>query len=775
MEVTHNHNAKSQLAKLLATENITVQHKPDAKTAWFDVKNRVLCLPVWRSMSNDLYDLLVVHEVGHALDTPADGWLEAISDIAKRVQGSTSNRALGAVKGFLNVIEDARIDKRQKRRFPGARRNYVKGYQELIEKDFFGTKTRDINSMSFIDRLNIYCKGGAMLGIKFSPEEKKMLAEVEAAETFDEVLELTEKIFRWSKENQQTQDQPPGDFGMEDDSDEYEFGESDGDDSDGDYDWDEEDESEDGEGEGDDEESDEDSESGDTDGDDKGKSKSKSEKSDDAENADDSDEDGKSDEGDDSDDGEAKDAKSGDGAGGSAKSDSDADDSLPESETEKAWQKNQEDLIVHSNEEYIYVKIPRPVDYNRVVVDYKTVLAEQRKAMSELGPDWVNTCRQELMQFKADENASISFMVKEFEMRKSADEYSRTSVSKTGVIDTNKLHSYKYNDDLFRRITTIASGKNHGFVMFVDWSGSMNYNLRKTVKQLFSLVMFCKRVQIPFEVYTFRSLNYRDYDEKKVKDGEMFFTANPNELSFDNFYARNVLSSRMKAQELNDAMLHLYVMGCGGHLRCDDMGSTPLNECIGVADLIVNKFHAQSKVQVVNTIFLTDGQSDPISSVHKVVPGYGKKQKYILQDDITKKTYDIRGSAYSYSAPYSEYTMTGLLLEVLKERTGCNLIGFYINGDGFDSVYSRYCTFSVEGNKKAQNSYKNDGFFAVTSAGYDEYYILNPKMFNVSAGNLQVDSNTMTKNKMAKEFIKFSEKKAVSRVLLTRFVKRIAA
>ena len=70
MEVSHNHSAKSQLAKLLATENITVQHKPDAKTAWFDVKNRVLSLPVWREMSNDLYDLLVVHEVGHALDTP---------------------------------------------------------------------------------------------------------------------------------------------------------------------------------------------------------------------------------------------------------------------------------------------------------------------------------------------------------------------------------------------------------------------------------------------------------------------------------------------------------------------------------------------------------------------------------------------------------------------------------------------------------------------------------------------------------------------------------
>jgi hypothetical protein len=42
------------------------------------------------------------------------------------------------VKDFFNVIEDARIDKRQKRRYPGSRRDYINGYAELIEKDFFG-------------------------------------------------------------------------------------------------------------------------------------------------------------------------------------------------------------------------------------------------------------------------------------------------------------------------------------------------------------------------------------------------------------------------------------------------------------------------------------------------------------------------------------------------------------------------------------------------------------------------------------------------------------
>jgi hypothetical protein len=743
MEVVHNHNAKSQLAKLLATENITVQHSAAAQTAMFDVVKRVLILPVWREMSNDLYDMLVVHEVGHALDTPSDGWLDALSDIAKRVTGAASNRAMGAVKGFLNVIEDARIDKRQKRRFPGSRRNYVKGYAELIERDFFGTKSKDVNSMAFIDRLNIYFKGGAMSGIKFSAEEKAMVAKVEAAETFDEVLALTEEIFGWSKSKQE-QDEPETDSddisakGGMSDEDDYDFS-------------DESDEEDFGD---DDEEENYTSGRGDDDSDDE-----------------DEDEDGESD--------SDYDAEANDGV---LKRDSDdpinvgakSDDDIPESETEKAWQKNQEDLVIKSDEEYVYVKIPRPVKYEQVVNDYKIVLADQRKCIAGFwNQDWLKAVRTELQKFKADENASISFMVKEFEMRKSADEYSRTSISKTGVIDTNKLHSYKYNDDLFRRITTVASGKNHGFVMFVDWSGSMDIHLKKTVKQLLSLTMFCKRVQIPFEVYSFRSVTGFDVDSGRISGN--LFTTNQNELFFDNFVARNLLSSRMNVAEFNDAMFHLYVMACGGHIRSDSLQSTPLNECIGVADMIVNRFKAKSQVQIVNTIFLTDGDSDPIHAVNGLMSSW-KSRKYILQDEITKKTYDIRANkdSYRYRDPYSDKEMTNLLLRVLKDRTGCNLIGFYITSYGFNSAYDRVNGQSGEAQKKASADWRDNGFFGVSTAGYDEYYIINQKTFDVSSGNLKIDSK-MTKNKMAKEFIKFSEKKAVSRVLLSRFVKRIAA
>ena len=89
---------KSNLAKLMATENITVVHKK-IPTAYFDVKNRILACPTFKDeMSNELYDLFMGHEVGHALYTPYEGLHSTLK----------KNKTL---KGYLNVIEDGRIEK----------------------------------------------------------------------------------------------------------------------------------------------------------------------------------------------------------------------------------------------------------------------------------------------------------------------------------------------------------------------------------------------------------------------------------------------------------------------------------------------------------------------------------------------------------------------------------------------------------------------------------------------------------------------------------------
>ena len=183
-------NIKDRLAKLLATENITVRHSASAKTASFDVKDRVLTLPVWKNLSKDskvsddkatdIYDLLVGHEVGHALYTPHKGWEQAIM-------------VDGVNKNILNIVEDPRIEKLVKRKYPGLRKAFLSGYGSLMELGFFGNLS-SWDKMTVLDRLNMHFKGGAAMQVPFDDAELWMVDGVAACETWDDVVEMTKKI-----------------------------------------------------------------------------------------------------------------------------------------------------------------------------------------------------------------------------------------------------------------------------------------------------------------------------------------------------------------------------------------------------------------------------------------------------------------------------------------------------------------------------------------------------------------------------------------------------
>ena len=122
---------------------------------------------------------------------------------------------------------------------------------------------------------------------------------------------------------------------------------------------------------------------------------------------------------------------------------------------------------------------------------------------SATGYDIYSDVDSEYTKFKRSAQKEVSYLVKEFECRKAADSYARATTSRTGVLDCSKLHTYKYNEDLFRKVTTLANGKNHGLVFVLDWSGSMSNCISETVEQCLVLAAFCEKVQISFEVYMF--------------------------------------------------------------------------------------------------------------------------------------------------------------------------------------------------------------------------------------------------------------------------------
>ena len=184
---------KSILAKLMATENLIIEQRK-VSTASFDVKNRVLTVPVLdKNISPQLYDLFMGHEVGHALYTPLDGLLRVVE--------------LNIPRSIANVIEDHRIEKRIKNKYPGIRKPFIQGYNELIEKNFFGTSGADLNNLNFIDRFNLFSKGGPAQGIIFNEKEKELVADIDSVESYDDVISVALKVTKYLKEEKKEKEE----------------------------------------------------------------------------------------------------------------------------------------------------------------------------------------------------------------------------------------------------------------------------------------------------------------------------------------------------------------------------------------------------------------------------------------------------------------------------------------------------------------------------------------------------------------------------------------
>ena len=184
-------NSKSQLAKLMATENIHVVHDGKQQTASFNLESRTLMCPIWKEMDGFLYDLIMGHEISHALHTPAEGWHDAATKNGK------------GYRHFLNVIEDARIEKMIKQKYPGLKKSFVLGYKDLISRDFFGIQKTDIDTLFFIDRLNLFTKTSGVISPAFTEKEREMITLVENTQTWEDVVRVTDMIYEYSKKEQE--------------------------------------------------------------------------------------------------------------------------------------------------------------------------------------------------------------------------------------------------------------------------------------------------------------------------------------------------------------------------------------------------------------------------------------------------------------------------------------------------------------------------------------------------------------------------------------------
>jgi hypothetical protein len=396
--------------------------------------------------------------------------------------------------------------------------------------------------------------------------------------------------------------------------------------------------------------------------------------------------------------------------------------------------------------------------------------------------------KKNFLKFKTESNKVVSYLVKEFELHKNADQQSRAKVSKTGELNMNKIHEFKFTDDIFKRLTTVPNGKSHGLVMFIDWSGSMHEHIQPTVKQLLNLVMFCKKVNIPFEVYAFTT----QWKSKKPVQ-----TPKVGDIDVGAFSLLNILSNKMTAKEYAD--MAGFLLDCGTGYRSltancvlpDELslGGTPLNHSIVSAFEIIPEFKKQNKLQVVNAVFLTDGESGTLNGRYSYVNPRNHQifsvgselrstriSRAFFRDPVTKAKIEIK-SVNTYGGDMSQQSKA--LLCLLKERTECNLMGFFIADsrsirtaiEQYGEYDGDYITRKTAVEKK-MTEFRKEKFYIVENFGYDEYYLIRSSNLNTDDEEMVVNSNTT--RGLVSAFSKYTEGKISSRVILNRFIRMIA-
>ena len=700
---------KGTLAKLLATENLTVEHRR-VSTAAFDVEKRLLILPIWKTASNTVYDLLVGHEVGHALYTPNEDYS-------------------GASKAFVNVLEDARIERMMKRTYPGLRRSFFEGYKELWDRDFFGVKNDDPQTLSLIDRINLYFKGNP--NIPFADEELVWVKRAEQTTTFQDVVDLAKELYDFCASKQEDKEEMPP---MP--------------------------QSENGEQSADREiESNDDAQSEEQD------------KEWPTEN--DPEEDHRND----------RDFSEDDAQLETPSYQGGADET--KSVTDEALAQALETLVDDHAKEWIYLSIPDPKVEDYIVPFQET----QEKLYNHFYDETRDNVWNENVQyavdhynaFKKDTQKTVSYLCKQFEMKKSADEYRRSATSKTGVLDTNKLHTYKYNDDIFRKVTVIPEGKNHGLVMYLDWSGSMQHQLLDTLKQTYNLIWFCKKSGIPFRVYAFQSgYGMGDFGEdapNKIQ-GELGIASDFRLLEF--------FSSRQNKQSLEKSMQLVYaqVFAMGGwrlsYLSEYTLGGTPLAEAVYCTRNIVANLKKVERVSKVNVICLTDGEANPMSYVHQFEddhPYRAGEYRYQYLCHTRGKVFFLRDPKTGYTRKISHhpYVTTKEIVSFYREITDYNWIGIRLCSKGDLTKLVR--EFAFDELTAIDKQWKKERFASIKDrAGFTEAFYMPDKGIGAGTQDIEVKQKkeVATKAELTRAFKKHMGSKMTNKTILNAFIDQIA-
>jgi hypothetical protein len=731
-------DSKRAVANLMARENITVQVIDGLDTAKFSPELRILQVPNWTGLTVEQCDLLMSHEIGHGLFT-------------SRTAGKGLKPGLFS---YLNIIEDARIERRMKGAFPGLAPTFFKGYREFHTNGpiLKGTNTALINpktgeqvaiaSMKLIDRINLHYKIGAFATVPFTAEERVWLSRIDKATSTEDCLTIARELHKLAKERDTKEQQqnpsnqpnpskgPKQEETEESDSDNSQDQDaSDGESQDGD-----EDESDDQNGAGDtSDEEDEDEKDGEGAGD-----EDEDEKDADGGNS----ADGESDENDEDESDEAKSKSDGDNPHGQdqqkdASNAAGANDD-PSADTDDQTQEGLKNIAAKAGTSVVQ-HLLYPVLNDEVMKD-RIVMARDfaEKAHKTLAANGVAASELEALEGIWNDQflMTAKHMALEFERRKNAKCLANVKTAKSGKLDLTKLSQYRWTEDLFKRSMTVPNGKSHGIVMMIDGSGSMSSQFAAVIDQTLLFAVFAFQVNIPFEAYMFSDAAAQDANGNPIRfsfvsQGLNTFTLGESgrliglvNTTTDRAGFKRQIRALLAVKTAYDRKANVSQELSGAVHQIPDAAlcGTPLFTGMMIAERIVARMKNQQKLDKTTFIVITDGEDtnrlwfktntpDPYAYARRA--GYTSLDSpFVVRDAVTKKNLSFVQTDTYYGATMPQNGVLTMLLDVMKLRHDTRTVYIYMQEDRSQYYYSWQ--------KPKRVTYRTDGFDYLIRAGKQE-------------------------------------------------------
>ena len=561
-------------AKLIASENISLQ-RGNYQTASFDLISRTVFIPTFVNMTAEEELCLVFHEVGHALFSDNELLAEVIA----------SNRNY-IFKQYLNVVEDARIERKTKERYPGSKKSFYDGYTGLNNRNFFGTKTKSVDLYSFIDRLNIWAKLGDRSNVKFSAEEMSFVQKSKKIQTPKDAINLAKAIYNFAQSNkakktaaQEKEEQER----VEDEQQELELDEQEPEEQTPP----EQEPEDDQDGGADKEQEPEDDQDG---GADK-EQESEEEQSE----------------------GPAAGQGSDDNQDGGADQESEVEEELNEGPAPDRSVSTEifEDELSNNIDKKVVSYVDPVLSSEYFYVSFKEV-KESIAKMELVGTPFPD--KYKIPTRRTSARRAAGYLHREFEMRKAAFRHARTLQGQSGTLDSSRLFSYKTASNLFKKYDIVADGQNHGIMILLDVSGSMGNVMSSAIQEIYSVVAFAKMAGIPFNVVAFSSIN--NVVGKRYNEGNTISStygqANlkiKNTIAAPHFALYEIANSDSPFRDVEFVLQNLMARRYG----CIEMNSTPLIPSLLVMRERIPVFREKHNLQKLSFVVITDGVADSVN------------------------------------------------------------------------------------------------------------------------------------------------------------------